>query len=222
MNHRRFAVAAAILALTFVMAGQMAWAHQTDRAEHHSEVRSDSGEVEQLLQISATDLIHNMGLGHEATPELLEEAKEDIKELFADDTAVLADGEMCQLEDSEFVQYPGGDGRVHFHQLWQCPERADEITVANRLMVESHDGYRHMGQIQVGDEIYRTVFDSGYPTFSVYPTADEEVEESQPGSDDEDSQVGGLGIAVIAAAVVSFLGATVLFWRRRKAPGKKA
>lgn len=174
-----------VVALVVAMVGPVApaWGHQTDEAEHHTEIRPESGEIEQLLSVSAQDLAHYMGhIGHheEPTDELLDEIRDELREYFEDNTGVRADEELCELEDSKFVHYPGADGRVHYHQTWDCSAEPREVELANRIMLDDHDGYRHTAQIQVGDKIYRTVFDPQYPTYAVYPEPDADADPQKP------------------------------------------
>lgn len=217
--------------------------HQTDRAEHNTEVRADSGEVEQLLSLSPVDLAHHLGhIGHGESPpaEQLEAFRDEFGDYIDDHTGVKADGEVCELTEAEFVAFPAGDGRIHRHQLWECAVDPREVVVANRVMVDGHDGYRHIAQIQVGDDIYPTVFDGRHPTYAVYPgatdgeedgdetppdsppsgeheTASEGAEEVDDEADAERSDDSGVGIASFAALfVVAVAAAIVIAWRRKK------
>ena len=186
-------VVAVVTCLVVLCSGiEIGWAHQTDEAEHHAEVRADEGEVEQLLSISAEDLAHHLGhIGHGQEPSrsLLDEIRDDVGEYLDDQTGVRADEELCELEETEFVYYPAGDGRIHYRQLWDCIEDAHVIELANRIMVDSHDGYRHTGRIDVDGDLRMTVFDINYPTHTVYPSQGTEPaeEDSEPGpSTDEE------------------------------------
>lgn len=159
-----------------------AWGHQTDQSEQVTEVRAHSGEVEQLFSISVTDLAHHLGyIGHgeEASAEVLEAMRTELKEYLREHTGVAADGALCDLVEAEFVAYPAMDGRVHYHQQWQCPVRPSEVKLENRVMVDGHDGYRHTARVQVGEAIHPTVFDASFPTYTVYPKLDE-GEEATP------------------------------------------
>lgn len=164
----------------FLGFGSILSAHQTDRAEQVSEIRADTGEVEQLFSISIEDLSHHLELtetGEFPSSEILEHARVDIASYLDDHTDVRADGESCGLIEANFIAFPAVDGRVHYHQQWQCPPNPSEVLLENRIMLDTHGGYRHMGRIQVDDAIFPTVFDPGYPTYTVYPDPGEELAE---------------------------------------------
>lgn len=147
-------------------------AHQSDESMHVAEVRPESGEVEQLISISAEDLAHHFDhVGHDEfpSPAILEAAHDTFLEYMEFNTPVKADGEDCKLEESEFVGYPGPDGRLHYHQLWKCPEGSEEITLRNTVLFDMHGGgYRHMARVQVGDAITPAVFDANFEEYHVY------------------------------------------------------
>ncbi len=170
----------------FFLSLSAAFAHQTEQAEQASEVRPETGEVEQLFSISAEDLAHHLGAvehGEEPSSQILRELRDEIGDYIDEHTAVIADDEHCELIETDFVGLPAADGRVHYHQKWQCPPRPREVAFENRIMIDSAGGYRHMGRIQVGEAIHPTVFDTRFPTYAVYPDIDEEpsqAESAQP------------------------------------------
>lgn len=160
-------------AVVLLMSPAVVGAHQTDRAEQATEVRADDGEVENLYSISAEDLAHHHGHvehGEEPTQALLDDHRDEFSTYIDDRTEVRADGDPCRLAEHGFVDYPGRDGRVHYRQLWDCPVDVHEIELENRIMLDHHHGgYRHMGRIQIEDDIYPTVFERQFPTYAVYP-----------------------------------------------------
>lgn len=185
---------AATLAAAAVLAAvsTTGWAHQTDESEQFVEIRPDEGEAEQLLMVSAADLAHHLGhVPHHQEPSAgeLDEIRGELLEYIEDNTGVRADGELCELADSEFVEYPGDDGRVHSHQLWECPVNPEVVEVANRVMLDTHDGYRHTARIEVDDEVRTTVFDPNYPTYEVPHLPPPPAEPRQ--ADDDDTSPGG-------------------------------
>lgn len=215
MNLQKLAVA--IFSLGAIVCGFSATAssHQTDSSTHITEVRpaeapGEETEVEQLLSISAEDLIHHMGIfepGEETSVQDLERRRDDVARFLDSQTGVRAEGELCEVEESEFIAFPGADGRVHYRQLWNCPFNSATVTLENRVMHNTHGGYRHMGTIQVGEDIFQTVFDSQFPTYSVYLDT-VEVEDEEAESTEENGSpwyfylVGGiLLVAVIVMGV---------------------
>lgn len=197
--------------------------HQTDRAEQQTEVRAESGEVEHLYSLSAHDLLHHLGeLGHddEVTQEILDEHRGALKDYIDEHTLVEADGEACERGESAFVFYPGDDGRVHYHQEWECAGGAEEIEIHNRVMLDMHHGgYRHMARIQMGDEIYPTVFDPSYPSYSVYPGEGAAAETDGVEVVDEGEEAveerGGFGWTLVVALIAVVVG-TLVWWVRRR------
>ena len=177
---RRF-LAMAVVGLA--MTASWASAHQTDRAEQSTEVRVEAGEVESLLSISADDLAHHLGAirhGQQATQEILSGLRAELSAYLDGATGVDVDGQPCELVAGEFLAYPGGDGRVHYHQRYRCKPDGTEITLTNRIMVDGHAGYRHMATIEMRGALYPTVFDARFPTYSVYP---EVIDDEVPGEE---------------------------------------
>ena len=170
------------------------WAHQTEESEHHAEVDAQQGEVDQLLSISAADLAHHLGHlahGEDATPELLREIRGEMSDYIDEQTGVRTDETDCSLVEAEFVEYPGEDGRVHRRQVWECPERPDKVEFANQMMLDHHGDYRHVGNIQVGEQTYHTVFDRSYPTYSVYPQPADPQQQDEPEAQSDESDERG-------------------------------
>lgn len=145
-------------------------AHQTDQSMMITEVRPQTGEVELLFSISAEDLAHNFGLvshGQFPSPAILGENRARFQSYLDHHIMVRTPEEECQALETDFVAYPGQDGRLHYHLLFQCPLGASAIVLGNQVMFSSHGGYRHQGRIQVGEEISMTVYDANYPTYTV-------------------------------------------------------
>lgn len=161
-----------LVGLILMLGTHTAAAHQSDESMHVTEVRPESGEVEQLISISAEDLAHHFDhVGHHEfpSPAILEQAHDTFLAYLEANTPVQADGDECELKESKFVGYPGPDGRLHYHQLWQCPEGSKEIRLKNTVLFDMHgDGYRHMARVQVGEVITPTVFDEKFPEYNVY------------------------------------------------------
>ncbi len=213
-------VAVAFFGLAVIATSVMA--HQVDRAEQATEVHSETGEVENLYMISAEDLTHELGHvvhGQVPSQELLNELEAELAQYLDEHTAVRADGDRCELEDNEFVAYPAGDGRLHYYQMWRCPTEVHEIEIKNRIMHDHHHGgYRHVGQVQVGDEVYPTVFEPRFPAYTVYPEFvgedgdvvvevdddEEESEETEVSQDDDDDEQDepDLGFVMVLAGFV--------------------
>lgn len=194
--YRRMVLVGAVVAT--IGFGVPVQAHQTDESEHETEIDVEAGEVDQMLRVSAKDLAHHFGhIGHHEEPseELLDEIESELRGYFEEHTGVRVDGEMCEMTVSQFEHYPGGDGRVHYRQVWDCPAHPREVEFANRIMLDGHEGYRHNAEIVVDGEVHPTVFDPQYPTYAVYPDSqtDEAGDESetQPGAEVSDSDRGG-------------------------------
>jgi hypothetical protein len=178
---------AAISGLTITVCGWTATAHQTDQSLHIAEVSPETGTVEQLLLLSLEDLTYHLGVtGHHEVPTaaMVVEARPRIAEYLNAQTPVVADGNLCELRDGVFRALPGPDGRVQYHQIWDCPPGAREVTLQNRALFTTPGGYRHTGRIQVGEQVYTTVFDDRFPTYAVYVLS-VDVEEEESDSDDE-------------------------------------
>lgn len=225
---KRWAWLGVLVAVMMVQA--VAGAHQTDRAEQQTEVRAESGEVEHLYSLSATDLTHHLGFSDhddEITQEMLDEHRQALKDYINDYTLVEADGEECELGEYEFVAYPAEDGRVHFLQLWECPAEPEEVEIHNQVMLDMHHGgYRHMARIQVGDDIFPTVFDPSYPSYSVYPGhgersgssgADDAPDEGagESAGEEGDEERGPFSWALIASLIIVVVG-TLWWWVRKR------
>ncbi len=233
MKVNRIGSGIAVVLLIVAMA-TVSPAHQTAESEHFAEVNAAEGTVVQQLSIAAEDLAHHLGHtghGEEPTVELLEEIRDQLHEYLDENTGIRADSENCQREDSEFLKYPGDDGRVHLEQRWQCPAGAEEIEFANRIMLDTHGGYRHTARIEYNDSQQLHVFDQNYPTTAIYPPSEDAEEEQQPpqidpadqrdetGVDDgvdtapEQPEPGDSGLVALVGLVVIFIAALILFRR---------
>lgn len=185
-----------VVSVVFFALFTQAHAHQSEEATHISEVRAESGEVETLLQISVGDLLHHLGHlshGQRVNDEALEAGEDEVAQYLDERVEVAADGESCELSESRYVAYPAVDGRVHYYQLWQCAPKPRQVEIANRVLFDGHDGYRHVGRVQVGEKVQQSVFDRSFPTMTVYPSTDEEEQEREVAADvqDESPRDGG-------------------------------
>lgn len=217
---KKRAAASLIGAVGILLIGAAASAHQTDASLQMTEIRPETGEVEQLLSVSAEDLAHQLGFvdhGEFPSPGILATNRQVFEDYLNEHTMVRADQEECELRESSFVAFPGQDGRVHFHQLWQCPRGAARVILGNQVMFASHGGYRHTGRIQVGVDILATVFDRNYPTYTVDLDPSANVEEGLSG-DEGDSEgtppkERRIWLGMLAAALVV---GTLFYWFRNR------
>ena len=212
---------AVALGVVLLVVGSPLSAHQSDQSLQMTEVRGESGEVEQLLSVSAEDLAHHLGLvghGEFPAPAVLATNRQLFEDYLNQHTLVRADGQDCELRESRFIAFPGQDGRVHFHQLWQCPEEPARVMLGNQVMFSGHGGYRHMGRIQVGEEIFATVFDRNYPTYTVDLNPEVALGEGWPG--EEGSEGGGPGekrrINWLVVLAIMWVVGTLIYWFRSR------
>ena len=223
VNARMIIVAAMAVGSISLGLGAGAEAHQSDRSLQMTEVRAETGEVEQLLSVSAEDLAHHLGLvghGEFPSPTVLAAHREVLGDYLNEHVMVRADGRECELRESQFVAYPGQDGRVHFHQLWQCPPGAARVMLGNQVMFSGHGGYRHTGRVQVGEDIFATVFDRNYPTYTVDldPEAALPMEaleaENQKGESEQVPERRRFDWLVLLA--IAWVVGTLIFWFRSR------
>lgn len=222
---------AMILILGVCLFGISAWAHQTDSSLHVTEIRPATGEVEQLISISVEDLAHHMGFDTEGSfppPHVLEAERQRIANYFEAHTPVSADGEDCDLRNEDFIGFPGQDGRIHYHQQWQCPRGASEVTLKNSILHGGHHGgYRHLARIQVGDDIFPTVFDPNFPTYTVHigpggsALAEEDAQAPADGEEESPLKFFLLENIVFVLVLLVALVIVINMGRRKRGPGKK-
>ncbi|RAL20270.1 hypothetical protein DL240_17990 [Lujinxingia litoralis] len=211
-------LAAAVLVLVLGMGrASVAGAHQSDESMHVVEIDQATGQVEQLVSVSGADLAHHLGWldhGESVRLAMLEPHQEEMASYMVRRVRVWADGQACRLEDWQFVNLLGQDGRVHLHVSSTCAERPEAVTLENRIMMEGAGGYRHMGRAQVGERVWPMVFDVSFPTFVVdLPVVeggapDAEAAEASASAEPGHALVlGGVTLVVALGAVLLAVGA---------------
>lgn len=215
-SDRSFWVGLMLVTGLFVGHGE-AGAHQNHESLLVTEIRPASGEVEQLLSVAAEDVSHHFGLtehGEYPSPEVLGQHKGEFTDYLVENLMVRTEEEECGLEKADFLAYPGEDGRLHLHLLYRCPREARRVILGNQVLFESHGGYRHRGRIQKGEEIYQTVYESRFPTYTVEISS--EVNLGEEGSDfevqaEEPSKKPTRKRIILALLAAALVGSTLLW-----------
>lgn len=150
-------------------------AHQTGKSVFVVHVRPEAAVVDTLLTFPLLDAADGaFGYGpdeHLWTPQELEEKYPKIQDYLRDHVDVTNDGQPCDVTE-ERAGPPGTS--TWFLREFTCPKPLGEVVLKNSAMVETEGGYRHLGQVQIGDgDVVATVFNASTPTFTVTVDAPE-------------------------------------------------
>lgn len=145
-------------------------AHQTASSTLMVHVKPETREVDQFISVASRDLAHHLGMIEESeTPDaaqLLEAQAQFVAALSAELT-VRNNGAVCEPVQEKLVMLETLAERVSFLKTVRCAENLGELIFENRVMLTSVGGYRHFGRIQLGEEVFTTVFDTKFPTYTM-------------------------------------------------------
>ncbi len=169
--NRIFHLVLAALALCFSLGLALPLAaHQTGKSVFVVHVRPETSVVDTLLTMPIIDAGDGaFGYGPEEHPWTREELAEkwpEIQPYLDRNVTVSNDGAPCEV--TERKASPAGN-EVWLLKAFNCEGPLGEVELANRAMLETPGGYRHLGRIQVGEEgdVTATVFNTQTPTYTV-------------------------------------------------------
>ncbi|MBA2663556.1 MAG: HupE/UreJ family protein [Bradymonadaceae bacterium] len=162
--------AALVVATLFALIAP-AMAHQTAASTLIVHIKPEAREVDHLVSVSARDLAHHIGLVGEAeepaTEQLLAATATLVASLSAD-LVLTNDGVRCEAIEEKLVMTEGLAERVNFLKVVRCERPLGEVTIENRIMLTAPGGYRHFGRVQLGEEVFTTVFDGQFPSYTMH------------------------------------------------------
>ncbi len=133
-------------------------------------VKPETREVDQFISLPARDLAHDLGVIAESeTPEAgqLLAIQDKIVAALSADLTVLNNGSKCETIEEKLVMVETLAERVSFMKVVRCADELGELKLENKIMLTAVGGYRHFGRIQLGEEVFTTVFDSQFPTYTM-------------------------------------------------------
>jgi hydrogenase/urease accessory protein HupE len=168
----------ALIALSILLSlAAPAAAHQTAQSHTIIDVKAEERQVDFLLSLATRDVAHYLELIEEGeTPsQALMEAAIPAIVTFLDGQAVARNGgEVCPTTEARIVRTGPITERINFLKVAHCEAPLREVVIENRVMFDAVGGYRHFGRIQVGEEIYATVFDQQFPDYMLHFEIDDE------------------------------------------------
>ncbi len=147
-----------------------AQAHQTASSTLVVHVKPETGEIDQFISVPARDLAHDLGVIAESeTPQAsqLLAVQDKIVAALSADLTVRNNGQKCETIEENLVMLESLAERVSFMKVVRCAEALGELQLENNVMLTAVGGYRHFGRIQLGEEVFTTVFDSQFPTYTM-------------------------------------------------------
>ncbi|MFU8807000.1 MAG: HupE/UreJ family protein [Bradymonadaceae bacterium] len=166
------------LAFTFVfgLAVPVA-AHQTAQSNVLIHVKPETRQVDFLLSVASRDVAHYLGLIEEVDvpdQELMEGATADIIAFLDAQLVARNDGVICPTTEARIVRTGPLTERTNFLKAVECEEPLGEVNLESRAMLDAVGGYRHFGRVQVGEDVYPTVFDTQFPDYILHLGVDDE------------------------------------------------
>jgi hypothetical protein len=169
---RRYVKFLALVALISSVFGAVpVAAHQTAISTLNVEIRPDDREIDLLLVISPDDLTDHLKLdpngdGYVDQAEL-PMLKATIASYIEPRLQVTNQGTRCKPTYKDFVDAGRRMATLMYRKTVVCDQRLGELTLENRVMLDSERGYTHYSQIQLGQDIHTTVFTVQEPTYSL-------------------------------------------------------
>lgn len=147
-----------------------AYAHQTASSTVMVHVKPEIREVDQFISVAARDLAHDLGViaeGETPEAEQLLAVQERIVSSLSAELTVRNNGVVCNTTQEKLVMLETLGERVNFMKTVRCAEELGELQLENKVMLTTQGGYRHFGRIQLGEEVFTTVFDNQFSTYTL-------------------------------------------------------
>lgn len=149
----------------------VASAHQTGASNFVAHVKAEENQIDTLLAFPGRDVADEMGLDFDESgdissteisvqfPKLVERVSSKIE--------VSNDGRPCEV-----IEEKTSDPRQSVEAFWilkayRCDAPLSDVRIVNRVMLESPQSYRHFGKIQLGEEVYTTIFGAEGDTYEI-------------------------------------------------------
>lgn len=145
-------------------------AHQTGKATFVVHVKPDTRQIDTLLACPALDVAHaaQVPLGENGELDVGDAQKHwmTLGAYLDQHIDVTNDGARCRV--IEHKMSPRADPAAFwFLKAFQCDEPLGSVEIRNDAMTETEGGYRHIGNVQVGDAVQSTLFTAQTPTYRV-------------------------------------------------------
>lgn len=168
--HKTIAFLTVLVGFLTTFGLSVAHAHQTDSSTLMVHVKPETQQVDLFISVSARDLGHDLGILTESEEpglmKMLANQSKFIAELSADLT-VRNNGSECKAIEENLVMLESLVERVSFMKVVHCADELGELQFENKVMLTTVGGYRHFGRIQLGEEVFTTVFDNQFPTYTM-------------------------------------------------------
>jgi hydrogenase/urease accessory protein HupE len=144
-------------------------AHQTALSTMKVDVEPVERRVDVRLTMEPTDLTDHLGLDPDGDGFLdqdeLAEVKPDLAEYIGPRLQVFNQERACQVDAAEFADTGRLEPTITFHKAFVCEQPLRKVGLSNTVLMESHDGYTHYAQIDIGEDVHTTVFNAGSSTY---------------------------------------------------------
>ncbi len=76
---------------------------------------------------------------------------------------------FCEVTEQSFLKKREARSkrRLFLRQVYRCAKPLEKLIFQNKILLEDTGGYRHVGRIQWGQNVYTTIFSRMYPTYSL-------------------------------------------------------
>lgn len=76
---------------------------------------------------------------------------------------------FCEVTEQSFLKKREARSkrRLFLRQVYRCAQPLEKLIFQNKILLEDTGGYRHVGRIQWGQNVYTTIFSRMYPTYSL-------------------------------------------------------
>ncbi len=148
-----------------------ATAHQTGASNLVVHIKPDEQMVDTLLSFPGRDVADEMQLDFdqsgEVSPTEISVQFPKLVERVSSKIEVRNEGVACEV-----VEEKTSDPRQSLEAFWilkayRCDAPLGKLEIVNRVMLDSPDGYRHFGKIQLDEEVYTTIFGAEGDTYEI-------------------------------------------------------
>ena len=159
-----------LLFICFFLLPSLASAHQTGASTFVVNVHDD-GIVETLIALPVADVAHGLDVDTDRNgaiaPNELAPRYGDIAD-YLDKNIQLANGEsVCEVTEKKSAPLGQALTSYFFLKTFRCPLPLTVLTFTNTALLDSPDGYRHLGRIQYGEKVETTAFNKEFPTYTL-------------------------------------------------------
>ncbi|MBH24103.1 MAG: hypothetical protein CMH57_06560 [Myxococcales bacterium] len=166
---RAAALTATLLAVSLAPAA--VHAHPTSMGNTLIHVKPASQDVDLFASVARNDLGEYLKLdqdGNNVTDEREVHAQRDVAiDYMASHLRVTNGGQPCPPVETRLIPSSPDKPRVNLMMTARCAAPLGSVTIANRILFEDRGGHRHTARIQLGEEVYTTVFSREAPDYTL-------------------------------------------------------